>query len=274
MDSENYYKLASVMLDEEEAYLKVATAIIDENSESSDTSEEEVPKKKRLLVREWLKEKNKGHYNQLLPELLATDQKSYKNFLRMDHDLFTEIEQRLTPRIEKETTNMRAPISPGERLAITLRFLATGDSYKTLSYDFRCANNTIGKIVPETCNAIIEEYMKEVMPCPRNPEEWRNIAENFSRRWQYHNCIGALDGKHIAMKCPNNEGSVYYNYKHFHSIVLLALVDAGHKFIYIDVGANGSASDGGIFRDTKLFKKLEKGMTQKLKSCVTCGKKF
>ena len=43
----------------------------------------------------------------------------------------------------------------------------------------------------------------------------------------------------------------------FHSIVLLALVDSNYEFLYIDVGANGLCSDGGIFKDYNLYKALE-----------------
>ena len=62
----------------------------------------------------------------------------------------------------------------------------------------------------------------------------------------------------------------YFNYKGFHSIVLLALVDANYKFLYIDVGANGLCSDGAIFKDFNLYKALENG-TAGLPPTVTGG---
>ncbi len=78
-------------------------------------------------------------------------------------------------------------------------------------------------------------------------------------RWNFHNCLGAIDGKHIAIKCPNGGGSLYFNYKKFHSIVLMALVDADYKFIWIHLGANGSASDAQIFNSSELYECIDTG---------------
>ena len=93
---------------------------------------------------------------------------------------------------------------------------------------------------------------------PKTEAQWRNIAKEFEDKWNFPNCIGALDGKHINMICPRNSGSYYFDYKGFFSIVLMGLVDADYKFIYMDVGCNGSISDGGVFRNGQLSKALEK----------------
>ncbi len=44
-----------------------------------------------------------------------------------------------------------------------------------------------------------------------------------------------------------NCGSLYYNYIWFHSIVLLSLINGDYKFIWADIGANGSASNAQVF---------------------------
>lgn len=59
------------------------------------------------------------------------------------------------------------------------------------------------------------------------------------------------------LQAPINSGTEFYNYKHFFSIVLFALVDADYCFRYVDVGCQGRLSDGGVFKNTKLYKKLE-----------------
>lgn len=61
-----------------------------------------------------------------------------------------------------------------------------------------------------------------------------------------------MDGKHINFQAPRSCGSYYYNYKGFNSIVLLAIVDAHYKFIFVDVGCNGRISDGGVYNNSVL----------------------
>lgn len=84
------------------------------------------------------------------------------------------------------------------------------------------------------------------------------MAQKFNDSWNHPNCIGALDGKHVAIEAPRNGGSMYFNYKKFHSIVLMGLCDADYNFLYIDVGKQGRMSDGGVFKRTDLAEAMEK----------------
>lgn len=77
-------------------------------------------------------------------------------------------------------------------------------------------------------------------------EEWKATAERFSEKHNFPNCLGALDGKHVRIRAPNRSGSQYFNYKKYHSIILLASCDADKNFNYVDIGAFGSQSDGGV----------------------------
>lgn len=92
---------------------------------------------------------------------------------------------------------------------------------------------------------------------PNTEEEWIKIAYDFNAKWQFPNCLGALDGKHVNMRCPKKSGSLNFNYKHTFSIVHMALADANGRLTYIDVGCKGRISDGGVFARCSLYSALE-----------------
>lgn len=76
----------------------------------------------------------------------------------------------------------------------------------------------------------------------------RTVEKGFRNRWNFPHCVGAIDGKHVAIQAPSNSGSVFFNYKKYYSTVLLGVVDCDYKFISIDSGSYRKESDGGIFR--------------------------
>lgn len=80
-------------------------------------------------------------------------------------------------------------------------------------------------------------------------------------RWEFPLCIGALDGKHVAFRASQKDGSLYYNYKGFNSIILLALCDADYKFTYIDIGCNGRNNDAGVLNKSDFRKVLDNAST-------------
>lgn len=95
---------------------------------------------------------------------------------------------------------------------------------------------------------------------PTTLEGWKVIQNGFEKRWNFPNCCGAIDGKHVDIMAPQHCGSLYFNFKKKNSIVLFALVDHDYNFTYINVGSNGSASDGGIFRSSALYNALEENV--------------
>ena len=148
-------------------------------------------------------------------------------------------------------------ISPGVRLTLTLRYLATGESHRSLSFQFRISRRTISYIIQEVCRAIIKNLSGIYLRIPDTPERWNNIAEQFSLRWNFPNAIGAFDGKHITIQKPAGGGSFYYNYNHTHYIVLMAVAGPDCECIYAHVGANDRCSDGGLWSNSNLSKQLE-----------------
>ena len=73
-------------------------------------------------------------------------------------------------------------------------------------------------------DSLVEKEMS-----PPTQERWEEIEKEFNSCWNFPNCIGAVDGKHIVITAPFNSGSLFHNYKGTFSINLLALVDANYS---------------------------------------------
>lgn len=213
-----------------------------------------------VWVKEWVKKrKEKQPLMSLFRDLQVEAKEEFRSFIRVDYETFQELVRRVGPRIKKKDTNWREAISPTERLLLTLQYLTEGGPYRTKKFLRLTPHNTISGIIKETCEAIYDEYQDEYLRCPTTPEQWKAVAGRFQDRWQFPHTLGALDGKHVAIKCPAKSGSTYYNYKGFYSIVLMALVDADYKFLWIEVGGNGASSDAQVFNDSDLLECYKNG---------------
>ena len=102
---------------------------------------------------------------------------------------------------------MRTPISAGERLAVTIRYLVTGDSMQTISFSYRLGHSTVCNVIDGTCDAIWEALSPEYLCTPKNCEDWRRISNGFETAWNFPHCLGAIHGKHVMMQAPSNSGS-------------------------------------------------------------------
>lgn len=69
----------------------------------------------------------------------------------------------------------------------------------SISYAYRTAHNTISKIILENCEEIWN-ILKEIVFLHDKPQDWQEIADEFERFWNYPNCIGCIDGKHVRLQ--------------------------------------------------------------------------
>lgn len=136
---------------------------------------------RRFWVRPSLRKRNEYGIEKLLADLRKDDiglrgemRSSFQNFLRMSSENFEDLIQVVGPAIYKRNTNYRNAISVEERLAITLRFLATGDSYHSLMYQSKippsssqnivCVSVLICFLVVHTATTVLAEMKTKQKP--------------------------------------------------------------------------------------------------------------
>ena len=139
-----------------------------------------------------------------------------------------------------------------ENLAVTLGFLATGESYESWMYQFCIHGTAIGRFIPQVSRAIYAALKDEYLKVPSTEQEWEFIADETFKRWNFPNPFAAADSKHITLFHLEGSGSEYYNYKDFYSLVLLAFVDYDYKFLLIDVQCQERISDRGVFSNSAI----------------------
>lgn len=113
--------------------------------------------RRRWWVRPWIQRREEfGASSRLLEELKEEDPETYRNVLRMSATKFQELLNLVEPIIRKQDTHFRQAIPSKTKLEITLRYLATGDSFRSLALLFRVPHNTISVFLPEVLSAIFE----------------------------------------------------------------------------------------------------------------------
>jgi len=91
-----------------------------------DQRQHQQQRRRTMWVKPWLLRRvTLGQYDTLMQELMRESRGDFKTFLRMELEMFREMLDRVAPRIEKSQDGR--PLSPGLKLAITLRFLSTGN---------------------------------------------------------------------------------------------------------------------------------------------------
>lgn len=80
------------------------------------------------------------------------------------------------------------------------------------------------------------------------------VSDAYMKKWNFPNCLGAIDGKLIRVQRPTRAGGSYFNYKKFFSVNMMAVVDAHGRFMYVTVGAQGSANDAAVYNESTFSK--------------------
>ncbi|XP_047998798.1 uncharacterized protein LOC125236141 [Leguminivora glycinivorella] len=127
-----------------------------------------------------------------LAELVMEPSGQFHNFTRMSVTDFEYLLQKVSPLISKKDTPKRDAIPAKVRLAITLRFLASGDSFESLHFLFKVSSSIISRIVPEVCIAL-NAVLKDQIKLPQDPQSWLQLEiSTLSGSYGWKTCRHAI----------------------------------------------------------------------------------
>ena len=198
------------------------------------------------------KRSTRGAMNNQFKVLFKQSDNEFKSFMRLTKSQFNQVLDLIKNDISSDGSISREGILAKEKLVVTLRHLAGGESHKTLSLYFMIGRPTISKFIPKVLQAIIRRMGPLYSKIPNTASEWVDIERRFANRWDYLNTVGAIDGKHVMMMKPRTPGSTFYNYKHTFSINLMAIAGTDYKFLAYDIGSPGRMSDSGVWNRSML----------------------
>ncbi|KAJ1518921.1 hypothetical protein ONE63_011470 [Megalurothrips usitatus] len=197
-----------------------------------------------------------GAWRTTVRTMLEQDPEVFFGYFRMTPAVFGELLARLAPALQRSRRFGYLP--PGERLALTLHYLASGSYMKFAGAFFCVPPSTTSVVIRETCELIRDELRQEMIP-PLTEERLARIRDDFWEEWQFPNCIGALDGRHCIVQNFPGGASDWFNYKDSFSMVMMAMCDAKYRLTHVDVGGRGRRSDGGLWELSPLRRDIASG---------------
>ncbi|GFY59155.1 DDE Tnp4 domain-containing protein [Trichonephila inaurata madagascariensis] len=222
--------------------------------EDEQSSEEESRSEESELFKN---RSSEGAFEILVRRHLHCNDEKFRQYFRLTPVLFDYVLNNIREELTSKPYNRhKKPICPEEKLCILVRHLATGESFRSLAFQYRVSHSGISVILREVVDAIIKRMLHVLLPTP-TMGQFQKTAQQYYTKWNFPNCIGAIDGKHVRIKAPKNSGSLFYSYKDYHSMVMLAVVDADCKFTAVDVGSYGREGDAGIFLKSEIGRKIK-----------------
>lgn len=144
-------------------------------------------------------------------------------------------------------------------LGAHVRLWHTGGSFRHVAWAFGCSKSAAHKAIHQTMNVIFT-HLSDQLTFPYGDETAvRHISDAFMSKYGVPGVMGVVDGSHIPIqRTYQGEHDPYYNRKSFMSIVLMAVVDANKRFLWIDAGAPGGFNDSKIYKSGALYKWFER----------------
>ena len=182
---------------------------------------------------------------------------------------FYRLVEELTPFLQKQVTNMRAPVSVATQVAVTLYYLSDEGRLRKTANAFGLLRSVISNIVRRVCYVISNVLGPKYIRLPYTSAEVEHLTSQFYGHYGIPQCLGAIDGTHIMIKQPCDSSTDYINRKSTYSLNLQAVFDYRYRFLDLVVKWPGSVHDARIFANSAVNESFRSGKVPSCRKKIT-----
>ena len=125
----------------------IALLLDDEDEEKENVQE------RSQWVRPWIaRRKSDGAFYTIFQELKQEDTEGFRGYVMLNTTSFEKLVKLRAPSFLKKDTVMREYMKPEEMCCVALIYFASGESFRSLGYQFRISGKAIWYIVEGNCS--------------------------------------------------------------------------------------------------------------------------
>lgn len=183
----------------------------------------------------------------------------FRDMFRLSRDVFDLlvglVAKSLSTR-EYSPPRGRPTIPIEKQVLVFLFFIGTLNTERQIADKFGVSESSVFRIVERLLNVIVDDLHSVFIRWPTGANV-QSTVQKFKCVRGIDGVLGAIDGSHIPIKCPNEHPIDYVNRKGFHSIILQAVCDSSMMFTDVYVGWPGSVHDARVFRNSPLCNMIQ-----------------
>lgn len=142
-----------------------------------------------------------------------------------------------------------------KRILASLWLLSTPDCFRSVADRFGLQRSSLHFIFIDFLNCF-ESLLGQVIIWPNHSQKLRT-AEAIEQKYLFKGVVGAVDGCHIQIKCPQKDKDRFFNRKGYTSVILQGACDERLRFMDINCESPGSVHDSRVFSNSALCSKIE-----------------
>ena len=110
---------------------------------------------------------------------MHNDRELFFHYFRVSPERFDHLLTLVREQIEKKNTAFRESFPAAGRLAITFRYLTSGETQQSLSYSYCIGRSTLSTIIVEICKAIYTAPKDRYLKSPSTDDDSKVIDARF-----------------------------------------------------------------------------------------------